>query len=63
MSYPLQMGTGFFYGSYKITPDIQASLQLNYGYDRSHSSSLTIQQTGGDQDRQRLPQSRRCSRP
>ena len=45
LSYPLQQGTGFFYGSYKITPDIQASLMLNYGYDRSHSSSLTILQS------------------
>ena len=45
MSFPLQQGTGFFYGSYKITPDIQASMMLNYGYDRSHSSSLTIRQT------------------
>ena len=45
MSYPLEIGTGFFYGSYKITPDIQASMQLNYAYDRSRSSSLTIQQT------------------
>jgi iron complex outermembrane receptor protein len=40
-AFPIQQGTGFFYGSYKITPDIQASLQLNYGYDRSHSSSVT----------------------
>jgi len=41
LSFPIQQGTGFFYGSYKITPDVQASLQLNYGYDRSHSSSVT----------------------
>ena len=45
LSFPLQQGTGFFYGSYKITPDIQASMMLNYGYDRSHSSSLTILQS------------------
>jgi len=45
LSFPLQQGTGFFYGSYKITPDVQASLMLNYGYDRSHSSSLTILQS------------------
>jgi outer membrane receptor protein involved in Fe transport len=42
LSFPLQQGTGFFFGTYKITPDIQASMMLNYGYDRSHSSSLTI---------------------
>ncbi|HJR32740.1 MAG TPA: hypothetical protein VJ889_28790, partial [Pseudomonas sp.] len=34
-----------FMGTYKITPEIQASLMLNYGYDRSHSSSLTINET------------------
>jgi len=45
LSFPIQQGTGFFYGSYKITPDVQASLQLNYGYDRSHSSSSTIVQS------------------
>jgi iron complex outermembrane recepter protein len=45
MSFPIQQGTGFFYGSYKITPDIQASLMLNYGYSRSHSSSSTIRET------------------
>ena len=42
LSFPLAVGTGFFYGSYKITPDIQASLMLNYGYNRTRSSSLTI---------------------
>ncbi len=42
LTFPLQQGTGFFYGSYKITPDIQAGLMLNYGWDRSHSSSLTV---------------------
>jgi outer membrane receptor protein involved in Fe transport len=45
LSFPIEQGTGFFYDSYKITPDIQASLQLNYGYDRSHSSSSTIVQS------------------
>jgi iron complex outermembrane receptor protein len=42
MSFPLQQGTAFGYASYKITPDIQAGLMLNYGYDRTHSSTLTI---------------------
>ena len=46
ISFPLQQGTAFGYGSYKITPDIQAGLMLNYGYDRSHSSSLTINDSG-----------------
>jgi iron complex outermembrane receptor protein len=46
LSFPLQQGTAFGYASYKITPDIQAGLMLNYGYDRSHSSSLTINATG-----------------
>jgi hypothetical protein len=41
LSFPLQQGTGFFFGTFKFTPDIQGSLMLNYGYDRSHSSSLT----------------------
>ena len=45
LSFPLQQGTGFFFGTYKITPDIQAELMLNYGYNRSHSSSLTIRQS------------------
>jgi iron complex outermembrane receptor protein len=45
MSFPLQQGTAFFYGSYKITPDIQAGLMLNYGYDRTHSSTLTVNNT------------------
>ena len=42
LTFPLQQGTGFFYGSYKITPDIQAGLMLNYGWDKTHSSSLTV---------------------
>jgi len=42
LSFPLQQGTGFFYGTYKITPDVQASLMLNYGYNRTHSSSLIV---------------------
>ncbi len=46
LSFPLQQGTAFGYASYKITPDIQAGLMLNYGYDRSHSSSLTINTSG-----------------
>jgi iron complex outermembrane receptor protein len=45
MSFPLQQGTAFGYASYKITPDIQAGLMLNYGYDRTHSSTLTINNT------------------
>jgi outer membrane receptor protein involved in Fe transport len=43
---PIQQGTGFGYASYKITPDIQLGLMLNYGYDRTHSSSLTINANG-----------------
>lgn len=39
LSFPLQQGTAFGYASYKITPDIQAGLMLNYGYDRTHSTS------------------------
>jgi iron complex outermembrane receptor protein len=46
LSFPLQQGTAFGYASYKITPDIQAGLMLNYGYDRAHSSSLTISTSG-----------------
>ena len=45
ISYPLIQGTGFLFSTYKITPEIQASLMLNYGYDRSHSSSLTANET------------------
>ena len=45
LAFPIQQGTGFAYASYKITPDIQAGLMLNYGYDRTHSSSLTINTT------------------
>ena len=46
LSFPLQQGTAFGYASYKITPDIQAGLMLNYGYDRAHSSSLTVNASG-----------------
>jgi iron complex outermembrane receptor protein len=46
LSFPLQQGTAFGYASYKITPDIQAGLMLNYGYDRAHSSSLTVNSSG-----------------
>jgi iron complex outermembrane receptor protein len=42
LSFPLQQGTAFGYASYKITPDIQAGLMLNYGYDRTHSTSQDI---------------------
>jgi iron complex outermembrane receptor protein len=42
LSFPLQQGTAFGYASYKITPDIQAGLTLNYGYDRTHSTSQDI---------------------
>jgi iron complex outermembrane receptor protein len=45
MSFPIQQGTAFGYGSYKITPDIQMGLMLNYGYDRTHTSTLTINNT------------------
>jgi outer membrane receptor protein involved in Fe transport len=45
MSFPLASGTGFFLGSYKITPDIQASLMLNYAYNRGLGSSLTIDES------------------
>ena len=43
---PIQQATAFAYASYKLTPDIQMGLMLNYGYDRIHSSSLTINATG-----------------
>jgi len=45
ISFPIQQGTGFFFGTYKITPEIQASLMLNYAYNRNHSSSLTVNET------------------
>src|SRR6185437_8855274 len=43
-SYPLLTETGFFYGSYKFTPDIQASLMLQYSKVGATGSSLTIQE-------------------
>ena len=43
-SYPLLTETGFFYGSYKFTPDIQASVMLQYSKVRAMGSSLTIQE-------------------
>src|SRR6185437_717522 len=42
MSFPLQQATGFFYGTYRITPDIVAHLMLNYGFNHGLGSSLTI---------------------
>ncbi len=46
LSFPLQQGTGFFYGTYKITPDIQASLMMNYGFNHGLGASLTIDDAG-----------------
>ena len=43
-TYPLLTETGFFYGSYKVTPDIQAGLTLQYSKVGATGSSLTIQQ-------------------
>ena len=43
-TYPLLTETGFFYGSYKITPDIQAGLMLQYSKVGATGSSLVIQQ-------------------
>ncbi|HEY4276313.1 MAG TPA: TonB-dependent receptor [Rhizomicrobium sp.] len=43
-TYPLLTETGFFYGSYKLTSDIQAGLMLQYSKVRAKGSSLTIQQ-------------------
>jgi len=43
-TYPLLTQTGFFHGSYKFTPDIQAGLTLQYSKVRAIGSSLTIQQ-------------------
>ena len=40
-SYPYRTTTLFAYGSYKLTPDIKASLQLNYGHGWSISTSTT----------------------
>ena len=42
MSFPLQQATGFFYGTYRITPDIVAHLMLNYGFNHGLGSSLVI---------------------
>ncbi|HWA70162.1 MAG TPA: TonB-dependent receptor [Rhizomicrobium sp.] len=46
LSYPLQSTTGFFYGSYKLTPDIQFGAMLNYSGTHAISSSQTAVQTG-----------------
>jgi iron complex outermembrane receptor protein len=46
LSFPLQQGTAFGYASYKITPDIQAGLMLNYGYDRTHSTTQDVNSSG-----------------
>jgi iron complex outermembrane recepter protein len=43
-SYPLLTETGLFYGSYKLTSDIQASLMLQYSKVGAVGSSLTIQE-------------------
>ncbi len=43
-TYPLLTETGFFYGSYKFTPDIQAGLMLQYSKVGATGSSLVIQQ-------------------
>ena len=43
-TYPLLTETGFFYGSYKITPDINAGLTLQYSKVGATGSSLVIQQ-------------------
>src|SRR5215469_11394810 len=57
-SYPLLTETGFFYGSYKLTPDIQASMMLNYSRVRAIGSSLTIQENAViQQDNAFLPPS------
>jgi outer membrane receptor protein involved in Fe transport len=45
LSFPLIQGTGFFLGSYRITPDIGASLMLNYAYNRGLGSSLNIDES------------------
>ncbi len=42
-SYPLLTETGFFYGDYKITPNITASAMLNWSKVGAVGSSLTIQ--------------------
>jgi len=42
-SYPLLTETGFFYGSYKVAPNVIASAMLNYSSVNATGSSLTIQ--------------------
>ena len=42
-SYPLLTETGFFYGTYKITPNVIASGMLNFSKVGAVGSSLTIQ--------------------
>jgi len=57
-SYPLLTETGFFNGSYKFTPDIQASVTLQYSKVRAIGSSLTIQENASiKQDNAFLPTS------
>ena len=57
-TYPLLTETGFFHGSYKFTPDIQASLTLQYSKVRAIGSSLTIQENAViQQDNAFLPSS------
>ena len=46
LAYPLQSDTGFFYGSYKLTPDIQVGAMLNYSGTHAISSSQILLQTG-----------------
>ena len=43
-TYPLLTESAFFYGSYKITPDIHAGLTLQYSKVGATGSSLVIQQ-------------------
>ncbi|HXR96185.1 MAG TPA: TonB-dependent receptor [Rhizomicrobium sp.] len=43
-SYPLLTETGFFYGSFRATPNITAHLMLNYSKVGAIGSSLTIQE-------------------
>jgi len=41
LSYPYRTTTLFGYGSYKLTPEIVASVQLNYGHQFSKNTSTT----------------------
>ena len=41
LSYPYHTSTLFAYGSFKLTPEIQASVQLNYGNAWSENDSTT----------------------